>query len=297
MLGWISLNIHAQNDVQYTHFVFNKLAYNAAFAGNNEVLSVNALYRHQWVDIQDAPKTFHINAHMPFAGNRSGIGLSVTTDKIGLFQTNFVDLYYAYRIPLGGSTLAIGLNGRVEHGTFNYQNAQGNDPGDIALPDQNQSRFLPNFGAGIQVSNDRYFVGLSMNQFLNNHYYLSNNVKNTRDITMKTIYLMGGVKFDLGEKVAFQPSVMVSHNPSAPLDVDMHAGFIFLDLIYTGFSYRLEDSVDFLFMYQLTKQFRIGAAYDFILSDLSTKTPGSFEFFGQYNFGFGHNQVKHIRYF
>lgn len=291
------LSLTAQSDVQYTHFVFNKLAYNAAFAGNDELLSVNALYRHQWINIEDAPKTLHLNAHMPFAGNRSGIGLSITSDKIGLAQSNFVDLYYAYRIPLGKTTLAMGLNGRLEHGTLDLNRAQGNDPNDQLLPFQDEEVFLPNFGAGLQISNEKFYVGLSMNQLLNNQYYVSGNTAQDGDLRLKTLYLMAGYKMAINDKVDFQPAFMASHNPSAPFDFDLHAGFIFLDLIYTGVTYRLEDSVDLLFMYQLTKQFRIGAAYDFILSDLSTQTAGSFEFFGQYNFTFGNQHVKHIRYF
>ncbi|MCB0663227.1 MAG: type IX secretion system membrane protein PorP/SprF, partial [Saprospiraceae bacterium] len=228
---------------------------------------------------------------------RSGIGLSLTSDKIGLAQTNFVDLYYAYRIPLGKSTLAMGLNGRLEHGTLNLDRAQGNDPGDQVLPLQDESVFLPNFGAGIQISNDKYYVGLSMNQLLNNQYYVSSNTYQSGDFRMKTLYLMAGYKIALSDKVDFQPAFLASRNPSAPFDLDLHAGFIFMDLIYTGITYRLEDSFDLLFMYQLTPQFRIGAAYDFIVSDLSDQTPGSFEFFAQYNFTFGHQQVKHIRYF
>ena len=47
---WLSgiRNLRAQQDAQYTQFMYNKLPQNAAYTNVREVLSLRVLYRDQW---------------------------------------------------------------------------------------------------------------------------------------------------------------------------------------------------------------------------------------------------------
>jgi type IX secretion system PorP/SprF family membrane protein len=108
---------------------------------------------------------------------------------------------------------------------------------------------------------------------------------------------MGGVEFELNPKVKFTPTVLASYNRNAPVDLDLNAGFTFMNLLYAGLSYRLEDSFDLLLMYQVNRQFRIGAAYDFTSSGLRDKTPGSFEFMASYIFDYDDEKIRNLRFF
>jgi type IX secretion system PorP/SprF family membrane protein len=292
-----AVSASSQNDVQYTHFMFNKMGYNAGFAGNNGALTLGGIYRYQWFKVDGAPRTLNVHAHMPFAKDRCGIGLSLTADQIGLFKTTSVELSYAYRLPVGKSTLSLGLSGRLDHGRIDWEAAQGIDPNDGLLPNDKNPVFAPNFGVGAVLSGERYFVGASINQLLNNTYFQYADLANENDFKYRTIYLMGGLDLPLSAKVRFQPSVLASHNARAPFDLDVNAGFVFMDALYAGVSYRLEDSWDLLVGYQITKQLRIGAAYDFTSSDLNTKTAGSVECLLQYTFRYDDMRIKNLRFF
>lgn len=291
------VNAKSQNDVQFTQFMFNKIGYNPAFAGSDKVLTVNAIYRHQWSGVEGAPRTLNAHIHTPFAKNRCGIGLSLTSDQIGMFNTTFVELSYAYKIPFGRNTLSIGVNGRVEHGQIDWTKANSLDQVDALIQNAESSVTTPNFGFGAVYGGERFFAGVSLNQLLNNSYFQHIDLPEERELNMRTIYLMGGAVFNLGQKVEFQPVLLASYNRNAPFDLDINLGFTFVDAFFAGLSYRLDDSADLLLAYQITKQFRLGAAYDFTISELSQGTSGSFEIMMQYRFIFDDLGIRNLRFF
>ena len=46
---------NAQQDPQYTQYMYNMNVVNPAYAGSKESLSITALYRNQWAGFDDAP--------------------------------------------------------------------------------------------------------------------------------------------------------------------------------------------------------------------------------------------------
>ncbi len=293
----LSTGLTAQNDVQFTQFMFNKLGYNPAFAGSDDALTIGGIFREQWVNVEGAPQTLRAHAHTPFFKNKCGIGIALTSDKIGLMQTNALDLSYSYRMPIGKNKLSFGLSGRIEQGSANWSLAQGVDNVDAALPTSESSIFLPNFGAGVTYSGDHFYVGVSVPQLLNNTNFQYSDLPNDNDMAMRTTYLMAGTEFTLSSKVKLLPTALVSYNPNAPVDVDANLGLMWMNALYTGVSYRLNDSFDFLVMYQVTQQMRLGAAYDFTTSAIKDKTPGSFELMASYTFNYDTDDIKNIRFF
>ena len=101
--------LRAQQDPQYTQYMYNMSVINPAYAGSKEGLSGGLLYRAQWVGIDGAPTTGTFFLHSP-VGRNVGLGLSVISDKIGpVDETN---LYgdFSYTLNLGGERkLAFGL--------------------------------------------------------------------------------------------------------------------------------------------------------------------------------------------
>ncbi|MFM2225621.1 MAG: hypothetical protein RJA07_1823, partial [Bacteroidota bacterium] len=53
----LGLSSYAQQDPQYTMYMFNQLAINPGYAGSRECLSTTVHYRNQWVGIDGSPKT------------------------------------------------------------------------------------------------------------------------------------------------------------------------------------------------------------------------------------------------
>ena len=288
----------AQYDVQYSQFFFNKLAFNPAYAGSRDALTLGAVYRHQWSGIDGAPRTASAYVHMPFMKNRQGAGLSLTSDKIGIINLMYADISYAYRIPLGAkSTLGLGLSGRFEYGQINWEEAQINDFGDTSVPAAGENFTTPNFGAGIFYSNPNFYIGFSVPQLLKNGLFNSEFYNGRSGSDVRTYYLMSGFTAKLNSNVWFRPNAMLSYNPNAPLELDLNASFLLMQSLWIGASWRLDDSIDGIIQYQFSPQFKAGVAMDFTTSELQKYTNGTLEFLVEYTFWYGNDKLQHLRFF
>ncbi len=288
------LQVNAQHNPQFTHFMFNKLLYNPAYAGNRDALAASAVYRNQWLGIEGAPVTLNFNVHTPLAGDRAGVGLSVVADKIGVVNTTFATLSYNYRVPVGETAkLSLGLSGRLEHGRMDFTQLDGADQGDDFIMNNISNQVRPNFGVGVFLSDNNYYVGVSLPTILENTLYSEAGFESV----YRTFYAMGAVVLDVAENVKFKPAVLLSINPNAPFDMDLNASFLFMEALWVGGTYRLGDSVDALLQYQFTPNLRAGMAYDFTTSELRASTAGGFELMVEYLFDRKNRQLTNIRYF
>jgi type IX secretion system PorP/SprF family membrane protein len=283
----------AQHDAQFTHFAFNRMAYNPAYAGSRNDLALGAIYRHQWMNIPSAPRTANVWAHKSFLNQKVGAGINIQADQIGLTNTYNAILNYAYRIKAGQGQLSVGLRAEGESIFFDWQKA---DPADIV---DNQigvtdTRFAPNFGAGLYYQAKTYYLGLSAPRFLKNALYRKQPIG--RDV--RTFYAMGGAMIPLGTHVKLAPNVLMSMNASAPFAFDFNANFIFMNTLWVGASFRTTDSFDALLQYQITPATRAAIAYDFTSSALRKYTNGSMEIMIEHTFcDCAKDKVKNIRFF
>ena len=288
----------SQNDIPYTHFVFNKMAYNPAYTGNKKSLDLMALYRNQWSGIDGAPTTGTFSLQIPFFSNRNAIGLAATSDKIGQINTTALDLSYAYHIKTSDKvTLSLGLNGRIEQASIDWESGVRINIDDEAIPMGTETVTTPNFGFGAYLSSERYYIGVSAPRLLKNSLYLdrNNTFVSNREIT--TWYMLGGVLLPISRQIDFAPSFLVSYNQNAPTDLDINANFIFLQSLWVGLSYRWEDSIDALIGYEFKNGLRIGMGYDFTVSELNKVTNGSYEVMLGYTFRCKDCHIPHLRYF
>ncbi|MCP4122805.1 MAG: type IX secretion system membrane protein PorP/SprF [Bacteroidetes bacterium] len=290
-------NLLGQADITYTHFMFNKLAYNPAFAGARDALDVTAIYRNQWWSgVDGAPKTMNVNAHAPFFNNKVGLGISLHSDKIGFYNNSLVDLAYAYRIKINDkSKLSLGVQGRLDYLRTDWAEAKGLDLVDNGLNVAEDSKTRLNFGLGAFYNTPDFFIGFSIPQIVKSTYYAD--YDDFTDVSKITYYLMGGVILPISKQVKFYPAVLLSHNASTPLDVDLNANFLFMDALWLGASYRWDDSIDALIQYQFKNGLKAGVAFDFTASELNNLTTGSYEIMLGYTFQCDDCKIVNLRYF
>ena len=74
---------HAQQDAQYTNYMYNTLSFNPGYAGSRGSTSIFLSQRSQWVGFEGAPTTNSLSYHTPIGSSNVGIGLSFTNDAIG----------------------------------------------------------------------------------------------------------------------------------------------------------------------------------------------------------------------
>lgn len=296
-----ALQLSAQNDVQYTHFLFNKLAFNPAYAGSAGVPTATALYRNQWLTLDGAPTTATVNFHTPFFEGRSGLGLNITADRVGMLRSNSIEASYAYRFSLAGGKgkLSLGLNGRLEQGKMDWGEANPLDIGDGTIPTADDANVTPNFGFGIYYEQSNFYLGMSLPQLLNTSIYRDFDVVSSAG-DLRTYYIMTGYLAELSNTIKIQPGAMISFNEDTPFELDVNANLIFMDALWVGANYRLGDSFSALVQYQFTPEFRVGTAFDFTMTELNSYSNGSIEVMLSYVFNKkteAAEQINHLRFF
>ena len=286
MIGLPVLGL-CQSDPHYTMFMYNKLMYNPAYAGNKDMASINATYRDQWVGIDGAPKTIAASIDAPIGSymnpfRKVALGLSFSRETIGVETNTDIMTYYAYRIPVGSSVLSFGLSAGAKlysaaYSQLNLYNPQSVDPN---LQHDIKSAFLPNFGAGVFWSSEKFYAGFSVPNLLEN-YYDNLKINNIQSREIRAYYLSGGYVIQAGESFKLVPQVMLRYAGNATYHLPMNTDFNLSGIIYNrlmiGATYRTDNSVEGILHLQVNKYISVGYAYDYTLSQLKGLNSGTHE--------------------
>ena len=91
----------AQQDAQYTQYMYNTQVVNPAYAGSRGVFSIAALYRAQWTGLDGAPTTQTLTMNTPVSRS-VGLGFSLVNDEIGngTSQNTYIDVDFSYTLSL-----------------------------------------------------------------------------------------------------------------------------------------------------------------------------------------------------
>lgn len=279
----------AQQDAQYTQYMFNTMSVNPAYAGSRGQLSIAALYRSQWVGLDGAPETFTVNLQSPIRNSNIGYGLSVVNDKIGegTVQETYIDGLVSY-------TVDVSLQGKLSFGlkfggnllNLDFARLRQREGFEEAVATDNiENKFSPNVGLGVYYHSNKFYVGLSAPNLLETeHFDNSNSSANTIDFLAKdrvNFYLITGYVFDLNDNLKFKPALLSKVVGGAPLQVDVSANFLFAEKFSFGAAYRWDAAVSALAGFQITDQILLGLAYDKETTDFGATqfSSGSFEIF------------------
>ena len=264
-----------QQDPQYTQYIYNTMAVNSAYAGQRDALSIIGLYRNQWVGIDGAPKTLSFGIHSPLKNERLGLGLSVVSDEIGPAQENYVDLNLSYTIPFTESTeLSFGLKAGFHNLSTDWSKGMMFDSADAAFS-QNISLFSPTIGAGLYMHSNKWYLGMSIPNFLVTEHY--DDFRNSIASESIHYYFIGGYVFDLENRIKLKPAFLLKAVPGAPSIADFSLNALFNDSFTLGVSNRFDESFSGLVGFQLTQTFFLGYAYDYNTSIGTDYTGGTHE--------------------
>ena len=286
LLGLVLLGDQAtaQQDSQYTQYMYNTMMINPAYAGSRDCTSIFALYRNQWVGLDGAPKTASLSFHTPFEEKHIGIGAGIYHESIGPQSTNVVDVDFSYTLDFDESKLAFGL--KAAAGFYNFDRNKLNllYPNDAAFEGK-ANIFLPNIGAGAFYYGEKYYVGLSIPYLLDTKTFSKTDERKITDINEKQHYnLMGGYVFDLSSDLKFKPAALVKMVSGSPLQVDLSANFMYDDRFVLGAAYRWSAAVSAMAGFQIDRNWFIGYAFDWETTKLSKYNSGSHEIFLRYEF-------------
>ena len=288
--------LKAQQDPQYTQYMYNMSIINPAYAGSKEHVSGGILYRKQWVNIEDAPSTGTFFLHSP-VGKNVGLGFSAISDKIGpVEESNFYG-DFSYTLNLGGEhRLAFGLKlGLTNHKVdYNFISGTLPDIDDDAFSGNPNDTFF-NMGTGLFYYTNKYYIAVSAPNVLKQSY-LDFNGTNYGNETLHT-FVTGGYVFDLNPNLKFKPFGLVKLAANAPLSYDVSTNFLWREKFEIGATYRREDSFGAMVGFSINPSLRIGYAYDHIVSDLSVVSTSSHEVMVLFDLNFPKKVSRSPRYF
>ena len=270
--------MQAQQDPQYTQYMYNTNMINPAYAGSRGTLNVFGMYRTQWVGLDGAPKTANVSVSTPLGESGLGLGVNFTNDRLGAMDENNISVDLAYAIDLNADyKLAFGLKGTANLLSVDYTKLNIHNPTDPVSQENLNNKFNPNIGAGVYLYSDKAYVGLSVPNFLTTDRYDDNDITTMRQ--KMHFYLMGGYVFDVSENLLIKPAALVKAVSGAPLQVDLTANFLMYDKFTLGAAYRWDASVSALAGFQVNENLFVGYSYDFETTALQRYNSGSHEIF------------------
>lgn len=284
----------AQQDAQFTQYMYNTININPAYAGSRGVMSIFALHRTQWVGLDGAPVTNTASINTPLNTKNLGLGVSIINDKIGPTDENTISADLSYTIPTSDKfKLSFGLKGTAN--LFSLDASKLNPvQSDPSIRDYN-NKFTPNVGAGIYYHSDKAYVGLSIPNFIETSRYDDNEVAIFKEKI--TYYLIGGYVFDLDYNLKFKPAILTKMVSGAPLQVDVSGNFLINDKFTVGVAYRWSAAVSAMVGFQITDGLYIGYGYDLETTRLANYNAGSHEVFLRYDIFKNNKKITTPRFF
>ena len=289
--------VQAQQDAQYTQYMYKTVSVNPAYSGSRGHVSIAALHRSQWVGLDGAPKTQTLNIHSPVGYKGLGLGLSIVNDEIGPTSETYLDVDFSYTLKTSEEgKLSFGLKASGHLLDIRYSELNQYAP-DQTLQQDIDNKFSPNFGAGVYYHTDRFYAGLSVPRFLQTTHFEESSLSTAKE--QMNYYLITGYVFDLNPNLKFKPTILSKLVQGAPLQVDLSANFMLNDKFILGGAYRWDAAFSGMFGFNVSESLLIGLAYDRETTELGNAAfnDGSFEIIFRYDFISTKGFVKSPRFF
>ncbi len=285
---------YAQQDAQFTQYMFNQLFMNPAYAGVTKRTEATLVHRTQWAAYQPtfddggAPATqvFSLSTQLPKL--RSGIGLHVVNDALGPMRNFEAQLSYAYHIPMKNkSTLSIGLRGGIYSRSYDYSKLRFRDSGDpFNTGGGKEADLVPDGAIGIYYDNPKFFASITANHLIKSNFQYS--VPNAVSLInvealANSAYLYGGYHFQVNDDWKITPTVLALTTAFKTYSFNVGGWATYQEKFWGGLSYRNQESVNaFVGVYLPQKKgskkmFRVGYSFDYIVNGKIAKQPTSHE--------------------
>ena len=284
----------AQQDAQYTQYMYNTININPAYAGSRGAMSIFAMHRTQWVGLDGAPVTNVASINTPLNDNNLGLGVSFINDKIGPTNETTISTDFSYTIRTS-ETYKLSFGIKATANLFNLDISKLN-PAEIDPSIQNiENKFSPNIGAGLYLHSDKAYVGISIPNFIESDRYDDNEIAIFKERI--NYYLIGGYVFDINSTLKFKPAVLTKMVIGAPLQVDLSGNFMFNEKFVVGVAYRWSAALSAMVGFQVSDGMYIGYGYDRETTRLSNYNSGSHEIFLRYEIFKNNGKIITPRFF
>lgn len=286
---------YAQQDSQFTQYMYNTETINPAYAGTRGTLNLTGIYRNQWVGLDGAPETFNFTANT-LLREQIGLGFSLVQDKIGPSDESTLTIDFSYALRLTDNlNLSFGIKGGINLLNVDFTRLNIRNPTDSQFQYNIDHRLTPIIGTGIYIYNDISYFGISVPNLLETTHFDNITVSNASE--KPNFYVIGGYVFNLNSNIKFKPAVLGKFVSGAPASIDASANFLFNKKFTLGAAYRLDAAVSALAGFQVTDMIMVGYTYDFDTTKLGNYNSGSHEIFLRFEVFKSPNRAVDPRFF
>jgi type IX secretion system PorP/SprF family membrane protein len=270
----------AQQNLVYNHYFLNPFLYNPSYIAPNGYSELYLNYRKQWAGISGAPTTATLNLHLPI-NYKMGFGLTAYQDEVGVLRTTTGLLSYGYQVYLGKNTdvvhkLAFGLSVGMTFSYIPLDKVENGGSVDNALTKNNTSSMDGQFGLHYQLKNLKLSFALPR---LFRTYVTSSEGFNQPSIEQVTSTLSSlSYNFQLSPRLALEPFIVYRTEKGFPSQYEAMGVLRISNIAWAGGSYRQDYGAAAFLGFNVKDRFKVGYAYEFAPSQVSSLGSGSHEF-------------------
>lgn len=263
-----------------SNYIYNHQYINPAYSGTLHQADVSVTTRQQWTAFEGSPSTYFFSGHSPIptANRKLAVGAMVIKDILGSENNTYYSFDLAYQLRLKSNILSFGIRSGGTSYKSGVSDLTRTEFEDQTLQENIQSSTLQ-FGAGVYLYDDDYFLSLSIPQLVK-HYVTDDN------FIPRNYYLGGGYTFDLNENLRFKTSGFMQITEETPVDVSIAPSLLINKMVWLGVHFRSSLQSGVMTNIAITEKFRVGYLFEFPLNTVSNiDILGTHEFTIGYSFG------------
>jgi len=297
--------LFAQQDAQFSQYMFNSLYITPAAAGGDGVSRFIAVHRSQWLGYQSsfggsgAPTSQMLAFTAPINKINSGFGAYVLHDKLGSLNNLHVEGSYAYHLGIGESKLSFGIRFGAAAQTVSgdeYQYIHENDP---EIIEGRETQVRPDVGLGMMYRNEKFYAGFGVNHVTNATFDFGKN--GSRNALERHLNFTAGYYYDVSFDLQILPTVLVKTDFNE-YSFDLGAIATYRNTMWGGLSFRQSEALNVILGYALLKDksLKLGYSIDIVLIEKQAKSGSSHELMLTYDLpispGSGKKIIRTPRY-
>ena len=296
----ITFGVRAQQDAQFTQYMFNPMYFNSAFTGLSNANTLTAIHRSQWfgydgtINQGGAPTTQFISYSTLSNWWNGGFGIHLVNDNLG--PSNNLELKFSgsYYFALSNdASISIGVNAGLFSSGLDFDELVLVDPGDnIVNLSGKETQMRPDLGVGVLYRRGNFFGGLSTNHLLQPEFdFGQDQIANQ---LIRHYYLTAGYDYALSPEVTITPTLLLKSVGFDAYAWELSVVGRYNDQLWAGASYRQSESASVMIGYSILKDRSLALAYaiDLVLTDRVSKEPTSQEIMLLYKFSRKDNGIN-----
>jgi type IX secretion system PorP/SprF family membrane protein len=281
--------IFAQQDPQFTEYMFNKMMINPASAGVSGAICLAGFGRDQWLGYQDSvgyqlnPRSFGVSFDMPMYSIKSGAGLSVLYNRLGAEKNLTVKLNYAYHLEFHEKhRLSFGLSLGLMNKSIDYSKLKPAEYDPLLESTSVEKGTITDVGLGVHYRlSGKFYAGISAANLIGS----SAEIGGPEFSLVRHYYVYSGYDFELQTKgkarMVLTPGFLLKATSGA-VQLDLNAILTYNDIFWGGLMYRIENAIGLTAGVNF-KGVCLGLAYDYTMSkNFATGNRSSIEFIVKY---------------